>query len=48
MEFSKYVENAIKVNGKILNGKLIEIVKQEVGGHYKRQVMVLWKLKNEK
>ena len=31
MEFSKYVENAIKVNGKVLNGKLIEIVKWQVG-----------------
>ena len=31
MEFSKYIENAIKVNGKILYGKLIEIVKWKVG-----------------
>ena len=48
MEFSKYVENARKVNGKLLNGKLIEIVKGKGREYYERKIRVLWKLKNEK
>ena len=31
MEFNKYIENAIKVNVKLLNEKLIAIVKEKGG-----------------